>query len=53
MFAANCTWRYAMVSPIGDTDRDRREPALDGDNERVRRAVNAVFDAKVCVDVPA
>ena len=42
-----------MVSPKGDTDRDRCEPAPDGDNDRVRRAVNAVFGAKVCVDVLA
>ena len=47
MFAANCACRCAMVSPKGDTDRDHREPAPDGDDDRVRHAANAVFGATV------
>ena len=52
IFAASCACRCAMVNPMGDTDRDRREPTPDLDVDRACRVLNAVFGASVCVEVP-
>ena len=42
-----------MVIPMGDTDRERREPALNRDVDRARRASNVAFGGNACIDVPA
>ena len=52
IFAASYTSRYAMVSPTRDTDRERRDPALNQDPDRARRASNAVFGVGACIDIP-
>ena len=52
IWAASCACLYAMVSPTGDTERERRGLTLSSVGEQMRRLSNVVFGTNVYVDVP-